>query len=511
MNQQSISILLVSDDAQNQQSRLELLEELPFSVIYRAKSAKEGLEQFYINRPDIVYIVLQESPQSGLALSSEIKKESSKTPIILILAEPKKELLESVADIGVDCALFEPVSTQRLKKLLTRHLANVAERRELLSQHRLLEEYKAAMDASASVTKTDAKGIITYVNDAFCIMTGYTREELLGEKHSIVKHPDTPKAIHADLWRTITKKRIWKGRIQNIKKDGTPYYEYAVVAPIVNERGLIVEFIAIRQDITDTYRQEKYLKKRIEEEVQKNLLETKYATIGKMAAGITHEINTPLTYIRGNLELMLQDIRDLDIPAKNKEYINEDARVISEGVDRIANIVESMREASSQSKGVPESANIYATLITALTLSYNKSKQVTQISIKDEIFTVNMNKERFVYTAMIQKQRIEQVWVIIINNAIDVLKHKDDYSKRRLEISIESEHEYVVVRFKDNGGGIDEAILPKIFDPFESTKEEGGIGIGLNVAQRIVDDHKGKIVASNYEDGALFEVYLPKA
>jgi len=121
-----------------------------------------------------------------------------------------------------------------------------------------------------------------------------------------------------------------------------------------------------------------------------------------------------------------------------------------------------------------------------------------------------MNKERFVFTATFQKQRIEQVLIIIINNALDSLVRKDDFNSRLLEISIENEYEYIVVRIKDNGGGIAKDILPKIFDPFQSNKEEGGMGIGLNVAKRIMSDHNGKIVPSNYGDGALFEVYIPK-
>ena len=107
-------------------------------------------------------------------------------------------------------------------------------------------------------------------------------------------------------------------------------------------------------------------------------------------------------------------------------------------------------------------------------------------------------------------QRIEQVFIIIINNALDALKMIDDFEQRSLQITFDETDKDVIIRFKDTGGGINKEILPKIFDPFQSNKEEGGIGIGLNVAKRIIDDHGGKIVPSNHENGALFEVYLPK-
>jgi len=507
---QELSLLFVEDDKEIQSFILAFLHQLPFKHIYVANNGAEGLEQFFLHKPDILLTDLRMPRMSGLELASAIKSDNYNIPIILITSKFEKEVTEDAVDIGIDAYLFKPISLERLKKLLLKIRGNILEKNAFLNEHKLLEEYKSVLDVSASVTKTDTKGVITYVNDSFCLMSGYTKEELFGKRHNLVRHPETPDLFYEDLWQSISHKKVYKGRVQNLKKDRTPYYEQLVIVPIVDDAEQIVEFIAIHQDVTDLYNQELYLQRRVEEEVQKNLLETKYSAIGRMAAGITHEINTPLTYVKGNVELMLQDISALDDTLEQKRYLQEDARVIADGVNRIANIVESMREMASQTKVKSEPSNVYASLITALTISHNHSKQISEILIQGAPFTIGMNKERFTYMGLIQKQRIEQVWVIIINNAMDALKHKVHYDERLLEISIESEHKYIVVRFKDNGGGIDEKILPKVFDPFESTKEEGGIGIGLNVAQRIMDDHKGKIIASNYEDGALFEVFIPR-
>lgn len=226
-----------------------------------------------------------------------------------------------------------------------------------------------------------------------------------------------------------------------------------------------------------------------------------------MAAGITHEINTPLTYIKGNLELMIQDINNLDDGIKEKSYLLEDSKVILEGVNRIASIVESMREIASQAKEMPQENNLYSSLITAITLTQNK---ISPITIQNEVFKIGMNKDTYSFIAPFQNQRIEQVFIIIINNALDALKANRDFDARAFDITIKEDNEYIVVSFQDNGGGISEEILPKIFEPFQSGKLEGGIGIGLNVAKRIIEDHNGKIIASNYNGGALFEVYLPK-
>lgn len=510
MSRAELSILFVEDDNSVQEEMIEFLQIDPFKSLFVASNGQEGLELFYKHRPDIVLTDLRMPIMNGLEMSKHIKAYSEEIPIILITSQFEKEVTESAVDIGIDAYLFKPISLLRLEIILSKYIDRLIQKRASKNEHKLLEEYKGAIDVSASVSKTDTKGVITYVNDSFCTMTGYSREELIGKRHSLVRHHSTSLETYIDMWKSITEKRVWRGRIQNKKKDGSTYYEYSVIVPIVDDRDNIVEFIALRQDITDLYNQEQYLKKRIEEEVSKNLQETKFSTIGRMAAGITHEINTPLTYVRGNIEMMLQDINNLDHTIKQKEYLLEDSRTLLDGVNRIASIVESMREMASQTKELAEANNVYATLITALTLAHNKSKQITQIYIQNEPFNIGIEKEKFQYIAKIQKQRIEQVWVIIINNALDVLRHIDNFEERLLEINIATEYEFVVVRIQDNGGGIDKEMLPKIFNPFESTKEEGGIGIGLNVAKRIIDDHNGKIIASNHLNGALFEVYLPR-
>lgn len=521
MNSQELSILFVEDDDKIRDEISAFLKELSFKSTIIAKNGKEGLEKFIKYKPDIVLTDLTMPIISGLEMSKEIKSVNASLPIILITSLFEKEVTEAAVDIGIDAYLFKPISLTRLKMILKKYVNSILEHRKFLNEHKLLEEYKGAIDVSASVTKTDPKGVITYVNDAFCEMSGYSREELIGRKHSIVKHPDTPNSTYMDMWKMITNKKVWQGRIKNLKKNGDTYYEYSVIVPIVDENEEIQEYIALRQDITDLFYQEQYLKDRIKEEVSKNLelhkkreeeklLEAKFSTIGRMAAGITHEINTPLTYIKGNLEMMVKDIENLDDGIKQKEYLLEDTNTILEGVNRISGIVESMREVASHTNEKPIYHNVYSSLITALTLSHNKAKHISTIRIQDQVFKLGMDKKKLDYSTVMQIQRMEQVFVIIINNALDALVHIENFNDRLLEITVTDEQDSIVIRFQDNAGGIDEKILEKIFEPFESNKQEGGMGIGLNVAKRIVDNHGGKIIPSNHKNGALFEVYLPK-
>lgn len=101
------------------------------------------------------------------------------------------------------------------------------------------------------VSKTDLQGTITYVNDLFCTLTGFTREELVGQPHNIVRHPAVPKEVYKDMWDTIQAGDIWTGIVPNCGKGGVLYVVDTTVQPIKNEAGEIVEYISVRRVIND--------------------------------------------------------------------------------------------------------------------------------------------------------------------------------------------------------------------------------------------------------------------
>ena len=123
------------------------------------------------------------------------------------------------------------------------------------------------------------------------------------------------------------------------------------------------------------------------------------------------------------------------------------------------------------------------------------------------LFALDIKKDLCEFNCDIQKQRIEQVWIVIINNALDELVRIENYELRMLSINIIKNEDNIIIRFKDNAGGIPTNIINKVFDPFVSTKQSGGIGVGLNIAQKIIQEHQGFIKAYN-DDGAVFEIKL---
>lgn len=314
----------------------------------------------------------------------------------------------------------------------------------------------------------------------------------------------------------------------------TPYQTYKVnLQSHVSKKELTLEihkkrilregefdgFVGVLIDVTEQEKQEQYLQRRIEEEVQRNLsIQTlhqeemirnaKFSSIGQMAAGITHEINTPLTYVKGNFEMLLEDILSF-VPETLKEGMLHDGKVIQEGLERIESIINTMREASQKSTEKQEMVNVYETIVSALILSHNRAKQIVQVMINQKPFHMGMAKDELFIPILAQKQRIEQVWIIVLNNALDELIKIEDFHSRALHVNVKVEEDAVLISFLDNAGGIDQKILPRIFEPFESTKESSGIGIGLNIAHGIVSQNGGEIKARNEKGGALFEIRFP--
>ncbi len=129
-----------------------------------------------------------------------------------------------------------------------RAINSLAETRKLKNE---LSEFADALDESAIVSKSDLFGKITYVNDKFCEISGYTRQELMGQSHSIIRHPDMPAGLFKRLWSTIESDKVFKGTVKNLKKDGGEYFVETTIIPIHDEKGKIDEYLSVRYDVTN--------------------------------------------------------------------------------------------------------------------------------------------------------------------------------------------------------------------------------------------------------------------
>ncbi|WP_419770479.1 MAG: PAS domain S-box protein [Candidatus Marinarcus sp.] len=505
------------------------------------------------------------------------------------------------------------------------------------------------IDKHVMSIKLDKEVNIVDVSTAFCDVSGFSKQELIGRSHKVLMHPDMSDEQYDEMWNLVKQGSSKIVELKGIKKDGGYYWVESYIDPIFNDDAEIIGFTAIRNNITDkkiienlysdiNYQVQEYnaifenahsgigltdlmgnfrkvnfmfsellgytsdellkmscfdiilknssnllqkifveaqetgfisniekifihkdgteihleislnllpgkkyfvlvvnslqdkrklqelnqnlelkIKKEVEKSRQKDKLHQeeqlrniKLTSIGSLAAGITHEINTPLTYVKGNFEMMGYDIDDLP-ESEIKTRMKEDTVRIKEGINRIANIVESMREISQSSNEIKENVNIYSTIITALTMTYNRSKQISEIYINDKLFTIDdINKNEYEFICKVQKQRVEQVWIVIVNNALDELSNVVQYEKRVLKIYLTEDETDVIVSFEDNAGGIKEEMMNQIFDAFVSSKEHSGMGVGLNISKKIIEQQNGTITAFNKNGGAVFEVRLKK-
>ena len=136
-------------------------------------------------------------------------------------------------------------NNEKLKKMFD------SQTKELNDTIQQLKSYKEAMDVNSIVTISDEKGRIKYANDKFYEVTGFSKSEVLGKQHNIVRHPDEPKEVFEDMWNTILAGYIWRGKLKNLTKDGKTYIVQSAIVPVMDEKGKIKEFIATRYEITD--------------------------------------------------------------------------------------------------------------------------------------------------------------------------------------------------------------------------------------------------------------------
>jgi PAS domain S-box-containing protein len=399
-----------------------------------------------------------------------------------------------------------------------------------------LEQYKGAIEASNIVSKTDINGIITFVNDEFCKTFEYSRDELVGKNHNIVRHPDVPRSVFKNLWDTILAKKTYKSTVKNLSKSGKTIYVNTTVTPILNKKGEIEEFIAIRYDVTKNIEltqelqvKEKELEllnntleKRVKEqtnellilnqnleekikvEVEKNrtkdrLLyqQSRLAAMGEMIGNIAHQWRQPLS----ELGITIYKMKKLFTSSGDEKLFLENYDHSREVIKKMSDTIEDFRNFFNPNK-VKEDFSIQDAVYETINI------------IKGTIVKENINITVDCKTPVIIEgylSEFSQVLINLINNSKDAFKNKG-IKNRQIEIKIaKDEKSNAIVTFKDNAQGIDEKIIDKIFDPYFSTKHSSvGTGLGLYMSRMIIKNSmSGDIIVANLKDGATFSIIIP--
>jgi PAS domain S-box-containing protein len=327
---------------------------------------------------------------------------------------------------------------------------------------------------------SDAQGTMVYVNPAFEKVTGYSTTELLGKNPNILNSQKHSKEFWTGVWKHIISGKVWVGRIENRRKDGSPFFTELVISPIVDSHGKIVGYLGAHRDITEQIILEQQL-------VRSQRMES----IGTLAAGIAHEVGNPLTAISSLVQVLQRTSAD--------EFAKEKLELINSQVNRITRIIRELVDFSRPSSHVVKPTNINRIVKEALNIvQYGKK-------VKDITFTLDLDEQLPEIAAV--PDQIVQVFINILMNAVDSL------DERRGTITVHSrKNDHAVeVRVHDTGKGIESSALEKIFEPFYTTKTTGqGTGLGLWVSYGIVKSFGGDVFVESIPDqGSTFTVSFP--
>ncbi len=366
---------------------------------------------------------------------------------------------------------------------------------ELEKSQKELSAQKYALDQSAIVAITDARGKIVYVNDKFCDISKFSREELLGQNHRIVNSGYHPGQFFVDMWETISAGKIWNGEICNRAKDSSLYWVHTTIVPFLDEENKPYQYVAIRFDLTD----QKLTEEKLEKERAALFYSEKMASLGIMAAGIGHELGNPLGALRGRLE-MLENLAERESSSFGKTVKDAVVRIIGIS-DRMTKIIRGLKSYARDGSKDPLSSVTLNQLIEDI-LEYTSDrleKDGIQIRKKGFENEVKLN---------CREAEIGQIVVNLISNSIDAIEGLDE---KWIEVELKNYSEDIEILVTDSGPGIPEEIRSKIFHPFYTTKPAGrGTGLGLGILKRIIDSHKGFIEINSASPNTQFVVRLPK-
>jgi len=381
---------------------------------------------------------------------------------------------------------------------------DITERKK--AEEKVRKMSQAVEQSPATVVITDTKGDIEYVNPKFSQLTGYTAEEAMGENPRILKSGSQSEEFYRELWETITAGKEWRGEIHNKKKNGELFWEHASISPIIDEKGETTHFIAIKEDVTERKALEKELKEyadHLEDEVKKQANELiqseKMASIGLLVAGIAHEVNNPLAYLKSNSNFLKQDFSELEKMLKERnieidfEEFEEIIDTNIEGLERISKITKALKRFARPDTGGRAFVNINEGIKDTLIMVDNQLKY--RIEVHEDYGEIPMLDCNI--------GQLNQVFMNLIINASQAMDKGDMWIKTW------SDNSYIFIRIRDNGAGIPPDRINSIFDPFYTSKESG-TGLGLSISYRIIQDHNGEIIVeSEVGKGTSMTIKLP--
>jgi PAS domain S-box-containing protein len=322
-----------------------------------------------------------------------------------------------------------------------------------------LADVNYALEKSAIVAVTDVHGVITNVNDKFCEISKYTREELLGHDHRILNSGYHPKEFIRGLWTTIANGHIWRGEIRNRAKDGSLYWVDTTIVPFLNAAGKPYQYMAIRYEITGRKDSEKRLRE-----------QAALARLGEMAAVVAHEVKNPIAGIRGALQVissrMPPDTRDRAVMGD-----------IITRLDGLNGVVQDLLVFARPRELRTEPVDLAALI-----------GHTIDLIRRDPIFAaIEVRIDGSTGLVQADPAQLQLVVQNVLMNAAQAMNGQGPVS-----ITFSAADGRSQMSIADSGPGMPPEVLEHAFEPFFTTKSRG-TGLGLPLARRIIEAHGGDI------------------
>jgi len=378
-------------------------------------------------------------------------------------------------------------------------MRRLAEDRKAMDRE--LDNQKYALDEHAIVSITDASGAITYANDRFCTISGYSREELIGQQHRIVKSAHHPAHFYETLWHTISQGQVWHGEICNRRKNGDLYWVSASIVPLLGADGMVQQYIGIRTDISQRKQIESSL------EIAKSAAEQANVAKSQFLANMSHEIRTPMNAILG----MLQLLQRTSLSLEQRDYAGK-----TEGAARsLLGLLNDILDFSKVEAGKMELDHRPFRLDRML----RDVSVILASNLGDKPVRLTMDVAPDVPLGLLgDDMRLAQILVNLGGNSIKFT----DQGEVKLQVRrLASDAGRVTLEFlvSDTGIGIAPEHREHIFDGFSqaessTTRRFGGTGLGLAICQQLVHLMGGQLqLSSTLGEGStfFFHVSLPLA
>ena len=346
-----------------------------------------------------------------------------------------------------------------------------------------------------AIVITDPLGNIQYVNPAFEQVTGYTRDQVLGENPRLLKSGQHDQAFYEHLWQTISAGGTFQGQMTNRRRDGTLYTEEATISPVRDAAGQIVNYVAVKRDITEQLRLAEWYRQ-----------SQKMESVGRLAGGVAHDFNNMLSVILGHSELALTGVDP-------SEPLHGELRAIHDAARRSSAITRQLLAFARKQTIEPRVLDLNATVEGML-------KMLRRL-IGEDIDLVWRPDPRL-WPVKMDPSQMEQVLANLCVNARDAIAGGGQITIETRCTSFDQDYcqahagfvpgDFVMLVAADNGCGIGREILDNIFEPFFTSKgASGGTGLGLATVYGIVKQNNGFInVYSEPGQGSIFRIYLPR-